>query len=74
MAWNAKKTVIDPEEFLATVDGGRTKLTYSKDAAIFSQATPPTLNIQKGRIKIAVTSEQGREAVVAILGDTHNAS
>jgi CRP/FNR family transcriptional regulator, cyclic AMP receptor protein len=70
MSRKAKTTAFDPKEFLDTVDGGRTKLTYRKDAVIFSQGDPANavFHIQRGKIKIAVTSEQGREAVVALLG------
>jgi CRP-like cAMP-binding protein len=60
----------DPKAFLATVDHGRTITKYAKDAIVFAQAGPAdsVFYIQKGRIKIVVESEQGKEAVVAILG------
>ena len=56
--------------FLATVERGRTVSNYRKDQVIFSQADPAdaVFYIQKGKVKIAVTSEQGKEAVVAVLG------
>ena len=52
------------------MDGGRTVSDYRKDAVIFSQGDPAdaVFYIQKGKVRIAVTSEQGKEAVVAILG------
>jgi CRP-like cAMP-binding protein len=55
--------------FLTTVDGGRTVSHYRKDDVIFSQGAPAdaVFYIQKGKVKVAVASEQGREAVVAIL-------
>jgi CRP/FNR family transcriptional regulator, cyclic AMP receptor protein len=64
------KSKFDPKVFLATVDGGRTVSNYHKDAVIFSQGDPAdaVFYIQKGKVRIAVTSEQGKEAVVAILG------
>jgi len=64
------KSNFDPKVFLATVDGGRTVSDYRKDAVIFSQGDPAdaVFYIQKGKVRIAVTSEQGKEAVVAILG------
>ena len=70
MAKKSKKVAFDPIEFLATVNGGRTKPTYRKGSVIFSQGEPAdsVFYILKGRVKIAVTSEQGKEAVVAILG------
>jgi CRP-like cAMP-binding protein len=56
--------------FLATVNGGRTISKYRKDQIIFSQGNPAdaVFYIQKGKVKITVVSEQGKEAVVAILG------
>ena len=60
----------DPELFLATIDGGRTISPYGKDEVVFDQgrAADAVFYIRNGQIKIAVTSEQGKEAVVAILG------
>ena len=70
MAKKSKKIAFDPNVFLATVNGGRARLTYRKGNEIFSQgeAADSVFYILKGRVKIAVTSEQGKEAVVAILG------
>jgi len=64
------KTKFDPKVFLATVDGGRTVSDFRSGDVIFSQGDPAdaVFYIQKGTVKIAVTSEQGKEAVVAILG------
>jgi CRP/FNR family cyclic AMP-dependent transcriptional regulator len=64
------KSKFDPKVFLASVDGGRTVSNYRKNAVIFSQGDPAdaVFYIQKGKVRIAVTSEQGKEAVVAILG------
>ena len=43
---------------------------YQKDQTLFSQSSPAdaVFYIQKGKVKITVVSEQGKEAVVAILG------
>ena len=70
MAHKARSGTFDPKKFLATVNGGRTIATYRKDNVIFSQSSPAdaVFYIQKGKVKIVVTSEQGKEAVVAILG------
>src|SRR6185369_11336637 len=69
MAKKANAT-FDPKAFLATVDHGRTISKYAKDALIFAQAGPAdaVFYIQKGRLKIVVESDQGKEAVVAIVG------
>ncbi len=60
----------EPKEFLATVNGGRTISTYRKDETVFAQgdAADSVFYIQKGKVKVTVLSEQGKEAVVAILG------
>ena len=64
------KAKFDPNVFLATLDGGRSISSFKTDGVVFEQGTPANavLYIQKGKIKIVVTSEQGKEAVVAILG------
>jgi CRP/FNR family transcriptional regulator, cyclic AMP receptor protein len=68
----AKKAVsaFDPKTFLATVNHGRTITGYRKDSVVFRQTDPAdsVFYIQKGRIKLVVESDQGKEAVVAILG------
>ena len=69
MAKKAKKVPFDPKVFLATVNGGRKMISYRKNEVIFSQGNPAdaVFYIQKGKVKITVISEQGKEAVVAIL-------
>ena len=66
----ARKAVFDPKAFLANADGGRTISKYQKDQTVFSQGEPAdaVFYIQQGKIKVTVVSEQGKEAVVAILG------
>ena len=65
-----KKVPFDPKVFLATVNGGRSISKYRKDETVFSQSSSAdaVFYIQKGKVKITVVSEQGKEAVVAILG------
>jgi CRP-like cAMP-binding protein len=67
-----KKTTppFDPREFLSKVGSGRTISTYRKNQRVFSQGEPAdsVFYILKGEIKVSVLSEQGREAVVALLG------
>src|SRR6266852_3852227 len=69
MARKAKKT-FDPKTFLATVNHGRTVSTYPREAMVFQQASPAdaVFYIRKGRVKIVVASQQGKEGVVAVLG------
>ena len=59
----------DPKSFLATVGEGRSIGKYRKNHVIFSrgEAADAVFRIQKGKVKITVVSEQGKEAVVAIL-------
>ena len=61
----------DPKAFLAKADGGKTVATYHEKQIVFSQTDPAdsVFYIQRGRIKLTVVSTQGKEAVVAILGD-----
>jgi CRP/FNR family transcriptional regulator, cyclic AMP receptor protein len=70
MAKKAKKAPFDPKAFLATLDGGRTISHYRKDQTVFSQGSSAdaVFYIRSGKVKITVVSEQGKEAVVAILG------
>ena len=63
------KFKFDPEAFLAKADGGVTVSKHGKGQVIFSQGDPAdcVFYIREGRVKIAVVSAQGREAVVAFL-------
>jgi CRP-like cAMP-binding protein len=65
----APKSLFDPKLFLARVGEGKTILKFDKDQVVFSQgdAAGAVFYIQKGRIKVLVVSEQGKEAVVGIL-------
>ena len=65
-----RKPPFDPKVFLDTENVGRTISRYRKDQKVFSQGSPAdaVFYIQKGKVKITVVSEQGKEAVVAILG------
>jgi CRP-like cAMP-binding protein len=60
----------DPEAFLSEAGRGTTKSTYEEHQVIFSQgkAADSIFYISKGKVKLTVLSEQGKEAVVAILG------
>src|SRR6185312_5179892 len=60
----------DPKDFLAQVGEGKTILEFRKDQIVFAQGdvANTVFYIQKGRVKVVVISEQGKEAVVGILG------
>ena len=67
---NKRQPSFNPKSFLAKVGEGRSINTYHKGQMIFSQGDPAeaVFYIQKGSVRITVVSEQGKEAVVAILG------
>jgi CRP/FNR family transcriptional regulator, cyclic AMP receptor protein len=64
------KASFDPKIFLAKVGDGKTISEIQKDQIVFSQGDggDAVFYIQKGEIKLTVISEQGKEAVVGILG------
>ena len=65
-----RKASFDPKKFLAKVGEGKTISDFQRAEVVFSQgdAADAVFYIQKGRIKLTVISEQGKEAVVGILG------
>lgn len=68
-----KSAAFDPKTFLAKVGEGKTISEYRKGEVVFSQGAvaDAVFYIQKGEIKLTVISEQGKEAVVGILGPDH---
>ena len=64
------KLPFDLQAFLASANGGRTISTYRANQTIFSQgeSAASVFYIQEGKVKLTVLSEQGKEAIVAILG------
>src|ERR1700730_6484927 len=60
----------DPKSFLARVGDGRSICKYPKGQVVFSQGDPGDAGfyIPKGRAKLTVVSEHGKEVVIAILG------
>lgn len=70
MAVKRQPPAFDPKAFLARVGEGRSIAKYAKDDIVFAQGDPAdaVFYIQRGKVKITVVSEQGKEAVVAILG------
>jgi CRP/FNR family transcriptional regulator, cyclic AMP receptor protein len=59
----------DAEAFLTKPGKGRTVLTFEKGQTVFAQGdrADAVFYIQQGQVKISVISEQGKEAVVALL-------
>jgi CRP/FNR family cyclic AMP-dependent transcriptional regulator len=68
-----KKASFDPKQFLARVGEGKTVSNYHKNQIIFSQGevAEAVFYIQEGQVKLTVVSEQGKEAVVGIVGVGH---
>ena len=64
------KLPFDPKVFLSKVNGGRAISDYRKDQIVYTQGEPAdsVFYIQSGKVKKTVISEQGKEAVVALLG------
>ena len=64
-----RKVLFDPKKFLAKVGEGKTITNYYKDQIVFSQGdvADAVFYIQQGTIKLTVISEQGKEAVIAML-------
>ena len=59
----------DAKVFIAKVGAGKKILEFHKNQHVFEQGdvADTVFYIQKGRVKLTVLSEQGKEAVVAIL-------
>lgn len=67
---NAKlNSGFDPKLFLSKVGQGRTIADYSRKDVIFAQGDPGSaiFYIQKGKVKLTVVSNAGKEAVIALL-------
>ena len=61
--------MFDPKDFLEKVGAGKEILEFHKNQKVFEQGdvADTVFYIQNGRVKLTVLSEQGKEAVVAIL-------
>ncbi|MDQ6735223.1 MAG: Crp/Fnr family transcriptional regulator [Nitrospirota bacterium] len=69
MAVKKPTALFNPKVFLAKVGGGKTIVKHEKNHIIFSQgdASDAVFYVQAGKVKLTVVSQQGKEAVVAIL-------
>jgi CRP-like cAMP-binding protein len=65
-----KSIAFDPKAFLSKIGGGRTNTKFAANDLVFTQgdAANAIYYLQKGKIKITVASENGKEAVLAIIG------
>jgi CRP/FNR family transcriptional regulator, cyclic AMP receptor protein len=66
----AKKSSFNLQAFLDTVGAARSILKFRRSERVYSQGDPAKgVNyIQKGGVKLSVINEDGKEAVVAVLG------
>jgi CRP/FNR family cyclic AMP-dependent transcriptional regulator len=66
---NPAKDAFDPKTFLARVGSGKTILEFRKNQHVFEQGdvADTVFYIQKGKVKLTVVSDQGKEAVVGML-------
>ena len=69
MARGRTAASFNPQLFLTKVGKGKTSLISPKKHSIFSQgdAAEAVFYVQAGKVKLTVVSQQGKEAVVAIL-------
>ena len=65
-----RRALFNPRSFLAKVGEGRTISKYGKGEIVYSQGdtADAVFYLEKGKAKITVVSEHGKEAVVSILG------
>src|SRR5665213_841314 len=65
-----KAATLDPRTILAKAGKGRSIAKHRKNQVVFSQgdAADAVFYIQKGKLKVSVVSDRGKEAVAAILG------
>jgi CRP/FNR family transcriptional regulator, cyclic AMP receptor protein len=63
-------TVFDPEAFLAKAGLGRKILNLKKNQVAFAQGDPADaiFHVQKGQLRVTVTSANGKEATLALVG------
>jgi CRP-like cAMP-binding protein len=67
---NQKTQPVDWEALLAGIPGGKTVLEYAANRIIYRQGEPADslLYVRRGEVKREVISQQGKEAIIAILG------
>jgi len=71
IATATKKPDFNQLAFLSTIGDGRAMLSFQQKEIIFAQgdSTDGLFFIQKGKVRLSVVSEGGKEATLAILGE-----
>ena len=66
-----KQRDFDPKQFLAIIGAGRKVVAFPKKQTIFTQgdAADAVFYIQKGRVRLTVVSQIGKEATLGILNE-----
>ena len=66
-----KLSKFNPTAFLSTMDGGRKIAAFPKKQPIFVQgdSSDAVFYIQKGKVRLTVVSESGKEATIGILNE-----
>lgn len=64
-----RRALFDFQGFIEKLSNGKTVLTFPKRMMIYSQgdAADAVFYVQSGKVKLTVVSQQGKEAVIAIL-------
>ena len=64
-----KRRDFDPKKFLSTIGDGRKSVTFPRKQKIFAQGdvADAVFYIQKGKVRLTVVSEHGKEATVGVL-------
>src|SRR6202167_501751 len=66
-----KLSKFDPKTFLSTMNGGRKIVAFPKKKTIFVQgeSSDAVFYIQKGKVRLTVVSQIGKEATIGILNE-----
>ena len=66
---NTKGQIVDWEAILTDIFRGKTIMEYGTNREIFRQGQPADslFYLRKGKVKLTVVSQQGKEAIVAVL-------
>lgn len=68
---SGRKPAFDPQPFLTKLGSGKSTQEYRANEPVFSQGetADAVFYIQTGKVKLAVVSKRGKEAVIAILAE-----
>jgi CRP/FNR family cyclic AMP-dependent transcriptional regulator len=64
----SEEHTLHAESILARINGGKSESKYQRDQIVYSQGDPAAFvfYVRAGKVKVAIVSEEGKEAVVAI--------